>query len=346
MTHTESTPTALPTAGRFPVGAVVRIVGDAHESLLGKIGEIVSDTSYDGWYRLKVANGGVAVLFRPPHLADDVDPIDALALKAQLRVDRARGLANLIEWDKNDETNVALKAQHSVALIERDDAIAALADAAHVANGTESTPTTEPAESLDDLRMQLVRARIDRHRAVELISEIEGGRLAVARAERDRAVSLISDLEDAIASAEADEQDCNHDDGFSSSAPDASQVPHGPKVSPYPCPASGSPLYCECDGRGICKGVPQPAPQPTPFDERALADTDAIIDMTGMAVTSTAAVLAIRAAVQYRADQAQARYLAAQHGSYEVGRGRAMVARDTWREALALVDTVIAERMS
>jgi hypothetical protein len=85
---------------------------------------------------------------------------------------------------------------------------------------------------------------------------------------------------------------------------------------------------------------------PTPFDERALADTDAIIDMTGMAVASTAAVLAIRAAVQYRADQAQARYLAAQHGSYEVGRGRAMVARDTWREALALVDTVIAERMS
>jgi protein-disulfide isomerase-like protein with CxxC motif len=83
-----------------------------------------------------------------------------------------------------------------------------------------------------------------------------------------------------------------------------------------------------------------------PFDERALADTDAIIDMTGMAVTSTAAILAIRAAVQYRADQAQARYLAAQHSSYEVGRGRAMVARDTWREALALVDTVIAERMS
>jgi hypothetical protein len=82
------------------------------------------------------------------------------------------------------------------------------------------------------------------------------------------------------------------------------------------------------------------------FDERALADTDAIIDMTGMTVTSTAAILAIRAAVQYRADQAQARYLAAQHGSYAVGRGRAMVARDTWREALALVDTVIAERMS
>jgi hypothetical protein len=88
------------------------------------------------------------------------------------------------------------------------------------------------------------------------------------------------------------------------------------------------------------------APQPAPFDERVLAESDAITDMTGMAVTSTAAVLAIRAAVQYRADQAQARYLAAQHGSYEVGRGRAMVARDTWREALALVDTVIAERMS
>jgi hypothetical protein len=92
--------------------------------------------------------------------------------------------------------------------------------------------------------------------------------------------------------------------------------------------------------------APQPEPQPTPFDERALDESDAILDMTGMAVTSTAAVLAIRAAVQYRADQAQARYLAAQHGSYEVGRGRAMVARDTWREALALVDTVIAERMS
>lgn len=89
-----------------------------------------------------------------------------------------------------------------------------------------------------------------------------------------------------------------------------------------------------------------PAPQVPPFDERALGETDAILDMTGMAVTSTAAVLAIRAAVQYRADQAQARYLATQHGSYEVGRGRAMVARDTWREALALVDTVIAERMS
>jgi hypothetical protein len=131
-------------------------------------------------------------------------------------------------------------------------------------------------------------------------------------------------------------------------APDASQVPRGdgPTVSPYPCPASGSPLYCECDGRDICKGVPVEQAQPTPFDERALAESDAIIDMTGMAVTSTAAVLAIRAAVQYRADQAQARYLAAQHGDYAVGRGRAMVARDTWREALALVDTVIAERMS
>jgi hypothetical protein len=155
---------------------------------------------------------------------------------------------------------------------------------------TESTPTTEPAASLDDLREQLA----DVEREIAHLTVKSNG------------------LARAIASAEADERDCNHDDGFSSSAPDASQVPH----------------------------------EPTPFDERALDESDAIIDMTGMAVTSTAAVLAIRAAVQYRADQAQARYLAAQHGGYAVGRGRAMVARDTWREVLALVDTVIAERMS
>jgi hypothetical protein len=164
----------------------------------------------------------------------------------------------------------------------------------------------------DDLRMQLFHARIDRSRAVELISEIEGGRLAVARAERDRAVSLISDLEDAIASAEADEQDCNHDDGFSSSAPDASQVPHGP----------------------------------TPFDERALAETDAILDMTGMAVTSTAAVLAIRALMDGKRELAVNAWAAVQHGKrgerWAAARERAAVLA----EVVQQIDTVIAERMS
>lgn len=44
-----------------------------------------------------------------------------------------------------------------------------------------------------------------------------------------------------------------------------------PTVSPYPCPASGSPLWCECDGPGFCKGLPDstkephdPAPTPDP----------------------------------------------------------------------------------
>lgn len=177
---------------------------------------------------------------------------------------------------------------------------------------TESTPTTEPADSLDDLRAQLTFAR-----------------------------DLVDALETTIASAEADEQDCNHDDGFSSSAPDASQVPHDgmPAYDPAPARSLRGPDFTPPE-------APLTIDVTTPFNERALDASDAIIDMTGMAVTSTAAVLAIRAAVQYRADQAQARYLAVQHGSYIAGVLRAMVARDTWREALALVDTVIAERMS
>jgi hypothetical protein len=124
-------------------------------------------------------------------------------------------------------------------------------------------------------------------------------------------------------------------------APDASQVPHDgmPAYDPAPARSLRGPDFTPPE-------APLTIDVTTPFDERALAESDAIIDMTGVAVTSTAAILAIRAAVQYRADQAQARYLAAQHGSYEVGRGRAMVARDTWREALAQIDTVIAERMS
>lgn len=222
---------------------------------------------------------------------------------------------------------------------------------------TESTPT-----DLDDLR----------------------GAWAIAVAKFGPNSGTARDLETAIASAEADEQAndpstsptwcemCYEDHADESEydaarARNAAERDEGPveqfetmreRVSSrvqreqFERPAPRPSLHDQLAGR-VLRGPELRAPDvevldvtPTPFDERALDDADAIIDMTGMAVTSTAAVLAIRAAVQYRADQAQARYLAAQHGSYAVGRGRAMVARDTWREALALVDTVIAERLN
>jgi hypothetical protein len=85
---------------------------------------------------------------------------------------------------------------------------------------------------------------------------------------------------------------------------------------------------------------------PTPFDERALADTDAIIDMTGMAVTSTAAILAIRALMDGKRELAVNAWAAVQHGKrgerWAAARERAAVLA----EVVAQIDTVIAERMS
>src|SRR3954463_15150285 len=129
---------------------------------------------------------------------------------------------------------------------------------------TESTPTTDPAESLDDLRAQLTFAR-----------------------------DLVDALETTIAAAETDEL----------------------FAEPVTSPSDRDLIDALSVRVDALEQAQQPAqPQPTPFDERALDETDAILDMTGMAVTSTAAVLAIRARIAYRAEQAQAHWKAVQHG--------------------------------
>ena len=80
---------------------------------------------------------------------------------------------------------------------------------------------------------------------------------------------------------------------------------------------------------------------------RALRVPDDRVDMTKAATTATSAVLAIRAAVQYRADAARRAWLAVQHDGkrgerWAAARERASVLADV----LAEIDGVIAARLS
>jgi hypothetical protein len=125
-------------------------------------------------------------------------------------------------------------------------------------------------------------------------------------------------------------------------APDASQVPYENVGGVFVDPSESLTWCPECNED---HGDEQPASQPTPFDERVLDDTDAIIDMTSAFVTSTAAILAIRAHVEYRVGQAQAHWKAVQHGkrgeSWATARG---VAAEL-ATLLAEIDAVIGARL-
>lgn len=190
-------------------------------------------------------------------------------------------------------------------------------------NTENRTPTTEPAESLDDLRSNLVAMRRMHARMSDRINALEST-IASAEADERPAEPVASPSDRDLIDALTVRVDAIERANDFTPAPDASQVPD----------------------EGEAWVQDRASQVPHTFDERALDETDAMLDMTGAFVTSTATVLRIRAEIAMKHEQYVARFVAVQHRHRHVEAVRILAKRETWRQALELVDRVIAERMS